>query len=318
MSVRYWFSLTVGLCLSSAVAHADTATFNTPDFDRWNYPFNGTPGARSTAPVFGAVGVTGFDDRDGQFLIGFDTSTALPALGLGQSYQINSVTVTATHTTGAFTYDPTYDGFETYDGTTTDSDAGRPIVLTGTGFRGGFSAIEFSPAIPGQPGYAEGETFAFGDPTAEGVRNAYAAAFDAGGNLIDVSNNVSDGFDFTPFAVGTTGLTAGDAVVEAVAGVSPGSTFTFDVNLADADILGYVQQGIADGGLSFTISSLTATTQQNPGNPNFYTRDNFDPAAIDPTLVIDFTVIPEPVSLALLLIGGVVLGAARRRDVRKH
>ncbi|MEM9296075.1 MAG: hypothetical protein AAGA57_09760, partial [Planctomycetota bacterium] len=39
---------------------------NEPDFDRWMYPFNLTPGARGRAPTFGAIGAGAFDERDGQ------------------------------------------------------------------------------------------------------------------------------------------------------------------------------------------------------------------------------------------------------------
>lgn len=297
--------VTSALALTMGIpAHAEVVNFSAPDFDRWNYPFNGTPGIRSLAPTFGAVGIPGaFDDRDGQFLIGFDTSAALPTLGPGQNYQVNAVTVTATHSTGGFVYDPSYDSFETYDGTTTDTDTGRPITLTATGLRSGYTNFGFGATIPGPPTYTESEAFGLGNPAGESVRSAFAAAFDPSGNLIDVSNNVTDGFDFNPFAVGTTNLTPGSNVAEATPGSTPGSTFTFDLNLTDALILGYIQQGIDDGGLFFSLSSLHGASQSGGTSPNFYTSDNFDPAAVAPTLAIDFTVVPEPTAIALMGLG---------------
>jgi len=312
-------ALAAATVASSGVAVADVVS-TSADFDRWNYPFNGTPGSRSLAPVFGAVGTDGeFDDRDGEMLVGFNLASLLPALAPGQSLQINSVTVSATHFQGGFDYDPTYDSYATHLDTNdpdyvADADAGRPIVLNGIGFRYGYTGattgFDFDASAP--PFYSEGETFGFGVPTGEGVRTAHAASY-VGGTLTDVSNNVTEGFDFTPFAVGTTSLNPGDAVVEAVVGTSPGSTFDFDVNLTDADILGYITDGIAAGELFFSITSLHGAAQQAGGqNPNFYTSENFDPAAIAPSLTIDYTVVPEPASLALLA-GGLVAVTRRRR-----
>ncbi len=303
-----------GLVLAGS-AHATTETFGSPDFDRWNYPFNVTPGTRGAAPTFSAIGAGSFDERDGQFLIGFDTSAALPALPAGLTYQINAVTVTATHSTGAFAYDPTYDGFATFNGSAADADAGRPIVLTGAGLRGGFIGLTTGFDAPGPPFYGEAEAFAFGPPTASDVRNAFAAAFDGGGNLVDISNNVRDGFDFTPFAVGTTGLNPGDTVVEGVPNTSAGSTFTFDVDLGDANILGYIEDGVATGGLFFSITSLHTAGQSGGSNPNFYTADSPDTAAVAPTLSIDFTVVPEPATAALGLT--VLPLIARRRKATR-
>ncbi|MEO0965117.1 MAG: PEP-CTERM sorting domain-containing protein [Planctomycetota bacterium] len=305
-------SLAVGVTLSGA-ATATTIQKNAPDFDRWNYPFNFTPGTRTAASTFGAVGIPNtFDDRDAQFIVGFNVANDLPALTHpSQSYQVNAVTVTATQSaTTSAVYDPTYDNHTTYGfaPTEADSDAGRPVVLTGVDTRGAFSALTTNTFAPDPPFYTEDAAFSFADPTLEGVRNAYAAAFDGSGNLIDVSNNVRDGFDITPFAVGQTGLNPGDTIV-------PGTTFTFDVDLGDSDILGYVEDAVnGSGELFFTLSSLTPASQ--PPSPNtfqaFYTRDNTDVGAVPATLTLDVTVVPEPASLALLGLGLAAVCSRRR------
>jgi len=286
-------------------------------FDRWNYPFNSSPGTRGTAPTFLASGTPAFDERDGQFLVGFNTASLGVPAGLNPAdYQVNSLTITATHSTGSFVYDPTYDS-----ALSADTDAGTPIVLTGAGLRGGFT--EFTFGAGSSTAYAQ--TSPFGNNVSSPPpdfnaqdRNAFAADFDSSGNLRDISNNVgtnfvNTAFDINPWAVGQTNLNPGDAVIEAVAGVSPGSTFTFTVDLSDPDILGYVQQGLADGGLFFSITSLHTTSQSGGTNPNFYTGDNFDPAAIAPQVSFDVTVVPEPASLMTLALGGLaVLRRARR------
>jgi len=310
------FTLAAAVAATTACsALADETTF-TADLDRWNYPFNSTPGIRSLAPTFGAFGTTAFDEQDGQFLVGFDVS-ALPAVPA----DISKVTVTATHSTGSFLYDDTYDTMPTYfvGSAVTDADPGRPVMLTGAGLRGGFTEFGFGPTVTTDTVFQEGE--AFGDnvpfpfpgvPNRED-RNAFAAAFDDNGNLIDVSNHVSNLFDFTPFGIGTVdGLSPGDPVIEAVAGTSPGSTFTFEVDLSDPFIRQYIEQGVADGGLFFSITSLHTTGQTGGTNPNFYTGDNFDPAAIAPTLTIEYAV-PEPSAAVVVMLAAAGVLTRRRR-----
>jgi hypothetical protein len=286
--------LAMGVTGAGSVSAA-VVNFSQPDFDRWNYPFNSTPGIRPSALTFSAVGNPQFDNRDGQLLIGFDTSAVMPGLSPGFSYRINSISATATHSLGAFEYDPTYDTFASHldplaPGYVADTDIGRPVELVGAGFRKGFTSFSFGPTNIGTPEYEENENF--GGTLGVSIRNVYAATFDGGGALIDISNQVDDSFDITPFAVGTTNLTPGDAVVQSVAGVSPGSTFTFDLDVSNPDVRGYIQDGLADGGLFFSITSLHPASQQAGGAaPNWYTRDSFDPAAIAPTLAIDFDVV---------------------------
>lgn len=293
--------------LSSLGADAATIT-RSADFDRWMYPFNSSPGTRSTAPVFGAVGTELFDDFDGEFLVGFNTAAAgLPtSLPAGKSLKVTSVQVTATHSSGAFTYDPTFDSYASYlpggdPDAVADSDAGRPIELWGAGLRGGFTKFAFGPTVPGPTAFEEGDIFAFADPTQPKVRNAFA--FDP--LLGDVSNPVSDRLlSASPWAVGTTvGVTPGSSVQQGTPGLSAGSTFTFDVDLSHPGVVNYLQQGIAQGGLYFTITSLAATTQGGSFNPNFYTRDNFDPAAIEPSLTVQYEIVPEPTALVIVICG---------------
>jgi hypothetical protein len=281
----------VPLLLGGASAASALGASADAAYDRWMYPFNSTPGARTTAPTFGSLDPGPFDNRDGQLHVGFDTASAGVTPGLGpERYEITSVRVTVTHFQGSFVYDGSYDSYQTYDGTLADADAGRPIELHGLGFRSGFSSLELSPGVPGPPGFEETDAYAFGDPTAEGVRNAYPIAPDGA----DVSNNVDGGFESEPWAVGQAmGLSPGDDVVEGVAGVSAGTTFAFELDLGDPAVLAYLRQGLDAGLLGFAITSLHATSEEGGTNPVFYTRDDFDPAAIPPTLEIDYT-LPEP------------------------
>ncbi len=295
-------------------------SFSQPDFDRWMYPFSSTPGVRATASTFGAPGQDSFDDYDAQFLLGFNTAAAgVPtSVPSGFRLQINSVRVTATHTTGSFDYDPTHDDFTSYldasdPEVTVDGDPGRPIELFGVGLRNGFAALGFGPTAAGPPIFEESEAYRFGSPLGKAVRNAFAWDPAAG----DVSNVLADRlWSTTPWAVGTTDLDPGDPVVQSVAGVSAGNTFAFEVDLSRSDVLAYLEAGLANGGLFFSVVSLHSVGMTGGTNPNFYTRDNFDPAKIAPTLAIDYELvpIPEPASGLLALCGAVLLACWRRRS----
>ncbi len=305
---RSW-TIAVALCLASP-ALADTINYNNPTFDRWNYPFNGTVGTRDVATLFSSGFVPGmFDDRDAQFLNTFVTAGDV-ATGLGASnYRITSARFTVTldsRFADVLVYDNTYDAFSTarhpaQGGNTQDTDAGRPLELYGTGFRNGLNPFS----------YNDSQAFAFDDITLEGVRNAYAADVDANGQVRDVSNNVRDGFEANPFAIGQ------------VAGMNPGdligadTTFTFDIDTSHAGIQAYLAAGLDFGAISLSLTSLHPATQPGGGGdeitfPGFYTNESFFPNAQAATLEFTYEIVPSPAAFTVLL-GGGVLGMRRRR-----
>ncbi|MGP1310239.1 MAG: hypothetical protein ACTS27_08590 [Phycisphaerales bacterium] len=279
----------------AAVAFAGplTATFNSPSLDRWNYPFNPSPGTRTTASLFGTAGYTEFefDDRDALFLIGFDTAGQIPAGEDPERYRITSAVVTATIAFGdAFRYDPTDDSYRTHLDETDpefmpDADAGRPIELFGAAFRNGFTAATFLENSPHGPSFGLG------------VRNSYATDYvgfdpDAMTPPRDVGNNVKDRFDPAPFAIGIT-------VDAAVGGLVPSeAVFTFTVDLSNPAAVAFLRDGLAQGRLRFQLSSLLFPSFIGPPQagdrgmvidyPIFYTKEDkfakfFD---IEPTLSI--------------------------------
>lgn len=298
LATPLWTALVAG----PVAVSGEISRWEEPNFDRWMYPFNSSPGFRGTAPTFSAVGTEGFDDFDGEFLIGFNlsgSSLAQAAANPDGRLLINSVTVTATHSTGGFIYDPTFDLYESHlpasdPAFVADSDAGRPVELYGARLRNGYQFFSFAPSTPeniGPPAFEEGELYALGNPVAENARSAYAFDPEFG----SVSNVVTDRlFGARPWAIGQTDVAPGSSVATAVAGVSPGSTFRFALDLARADVLDYVTAALTTGRLFFTLVSLHPAAQQSGGaNPNYYTRDNFDAAAIAPTLEIDWALVPN-------------------------
>lgn len=272
----------------------------TVNLDRWMYPFAFTGGTRELAPTFGAAGTPGFDNRDAQFLLGFDTSAVAPAgLGAG-NYQIHSVTIrTMVGAPAGFTYDPTYDSFRTYLPAAeaeflNDADAGRPLELHGVGFRNGYTRFAFG-ANDNQPlGFEESSVFGAQDV---GTRNAYALGFVTAGMGSDISNNVDNRTESNPWAIGTAALAAG--------GVVPDNTmFSFTLDSANPDVRNYLQQGLNAGVLGFSITSLHAASQGGgPPTPQFVTRENLQAGSVPAVLAIDFQVVPEPATVALVVVG---------------
>ncbi|MEL7473703.1 MAG: hypothetical protein AAGK04_10340, partial [Planctomycetota bacterium] len=86
--------LSVTALLASA-AVGQTAQYNAPTFDRWNYPFNLDNGGQETFSTFSPGFTPGnFDDRDAQVLVSYATGGDF-APGLGpQNYIVTSATVT--------------------------------------------------------------------------------------------------------------------------------------------------------------------------------------------------------------------------------
>jgi hypothetical protein len=326
--------LTAALALAALPGSAQvySTTVSPVDFDRWMYPFNGTPGTRNLAPTFGAVSeAPDFDNRDGQVIVAIDTEDAgIPKNQGAANYNPLRIRVFATHFDGTFHYDPTYDAWQTYldplhASYVADSDAGRPIELYGVGFRNGYVGPLVIGAITaaGPPGFEENNRYCEGcGSLGQAKRNIFALDPGVPDPEGDVSNNVlrmspltGTGFNPSPWAVGksTSGLIPGAAVPQGSFGVSAGETFVFELNLGDPDVLAYVRNGLNAGVLGFAITSMHQAEEQSGGtNPNFYTRDNIDAAAIPPRMELIVS-LPEPGVAGAIAAGAALLGALRHR-----
>jgi hypothetical protein len=267
---------------------------------------------RPTASTFGAVGSNpDFDEHDAQVLTGFNTATAGSApipTGLGAAkYNVTAASLTMTIASGSFLYDPSYDGFATYLTPASDTDLGRPIELYGVGFRDSYTRLALGADDAAPPGFEEGTTFSPPGPPASSARRAFPITY-LGGNPVDASNNVAEGRENVPFAVGASNVGVGTTV-------GAGTTFTFNVNVSDPAVQAYLQRGLNDGLLGFVTASLHPASQGGPIEyPNFYTRQSTAVGAIAPTLSLTYAVVPEPGSLALLGMGAfAVFGCVIRR-----
>jgi hypothetical protein len=256
--------------LSCAAASAQTevtVNYSLPTIDRWNYPFNPTPGIRPTASVFGNdAGSPLFDNRDGQMIVVFSTAADIaPGRAIG-SYLVLNARVTVQFATDlALQYDDSTDPWQSFlpesdPRYVPDVDAGQPMELFGTGFRNGFSPanwVENSPYAPAGSNLLN-----------PGIRNAFAASFDGNGNSVDVSNSVRDEVSPDPFAIGfVPGVALGEFI-------PIGAECQFDLATDSPVVTGYLSQGLADGKLSFSITSLARVVQQGSVFPSFYTKEN--------------------------------------------
>jgi hypothetical protein len=247
-------------------------TYNQPTLDRWFYPFCCSfppTGSEFESRIFAPTTKTGldpsFDNRDGQMLIVFATAADIPT-GLGaDQYTITQAAVTLEVSSDqTFGYDPTPDPWTSWlmpddPMFTPDPDPGRAIELFGAGWRNGFSALTFP----------ENGPYSAVGPFGQGVRNAFPLQFNSQGQPIDVSNNVTMGFDPAAWAVGMNpSLVQGQFV-------PIGADLTFEINVSDTNIQNYLRAAANSGRFAFVIASLFPAVQQQTGTfPRLYCKEH--------------------------------------------
>lgn len=260
----------------SGVSAGDAGSYSAhapePAADLWMYPNASSPGTRGMASTFSYLPYTGVDDRFAQFVIKFDTVAAGIPAGLGPgNYDVHRLVLTAVYgSSDSLPYDPTEDPRASLGSAATiaDPDAGRPLELHGTGFRGGFSASTFL------------ESSGFGS------RNAFASSFDAAGVARDVTNNVTLGYDSDPWAIGKVSAPVDiNAEPRVYVPLTPGQTIpvyshvAFEINMGIPGVADYVRQGLHRGSLWFTISSFHSVTEMSSsGFPAYFTKENTEQA----------------------------------------
>jgi len=262
MSYSVWTSIPLSALLAfcivpPSVGNAELVPLEI-GFDRWMYPFNGTPGLRATGSVFGALGSADFDNRDAQVLVGFDTS---PMATLSGSRALISLTLTVTTaSSNTFVYDPTVDPLESYL-SDPDADDGRPLELFGVAVRNGFLRPTLDTNSTDPLLFKETSPFS----TSPGVFRSSRSMFAADALGADVSNNVSNGQSVVPWAVGRTDTVAPGATV-------PRNTeFRFSIDLNDLETARYVDDALSVGEIYLSLTSFHSASQGGPPSfPSFY------------------------------------------------
>jgi len=280
-----------------AVLSASAGGFRTnavATLDKWMYPFEfGTGGTRPVAPTFASFD-SRFDTRDAEFLVGWDTAALVPSGAPPARYALRRARLVLTVAADlTFLYDPTYDPIRTYLSTNDparlpDADPGRPVEVYGAGFRGGFTSSTYLESS------AYGPVGAFTSNTISvGTRNAFAAQYGVDGVLVDIANHVGQAnvhwtnaaFEAVPWAVGVTTNAAPGAFVPI------DSAFTFDLDLSDPLIAGYLARSLSAGRLRLVVSSLSPAQQVTPGGTGFGGQGSYPQWATRENLLSDGPVI---------------------------
>ena len=286
--------LCVMLCCVAPVLAQPTLLERVADRDRWVYPFNGTPGTRFVASVFAAPLIEGFDDRDAQFVMGWDTAATIPTGLDHRSYTVNSAVVRAwISSPNRFVYDPSADPnassyFISDPAYVPDVDPGRPIELWPVGYRDGFDLLSWE----------ENSPFSVSPPVIEpsqGNRVIFAAQVTPSGATTDVSNSLKQRFETTPAAIGSAALTPG-------ASVPADTRFSFTLDLCQPGVRAYVQRSLAQGRLNLALAAMHPVDFDPDSGPtttlfpSFYTSEN--PLAtvlgFRPRIELSVTVTPLP------------------------
>lgn len=264
--------------LASAEVAPISANYSVPELDRWFYPFNFAAGAETRASVFAAPLVPAFDDRDSQFVVGFDVRGAIPASSGRLRYKILKAELSVFAETGdAFRYDPTPDPLASSYATTDpeyvpDADPSHPIEIWPVGYRGGLNVQTFQENSP----FCTGCNLFV---NAEGVRFVYAASLDNAQVPTDMSRQIRQKLPGLPMALGR--LFNGSGVELAPGDLVPqGTRVTFNLLDGGSNDYVYLQNAMNEGVLILAIATLEPTTGGPGGGtggityPRLYTKEN--------------------------------------------
>ena len=286
---------------------AETVSFDMPSDDRWNYPFNFTPGSRPIASCFGAAGTPSFNDRDGEMIVAWDTISKIPPSQGTDHYGIRFVRITLTNVKDAtwpidlsaddwFTCDLNQDNVINADGIprgqpgdsdgeSSDADSGRPIELFGAGF-GPFYTLQ---------SWDESSLYIGAAGDGDAPRDPFPFVFlENGPERLHVEDNVkglwNEGLNvlqFTPppWAIGVP------------LNYSPGQQavpfdviFDVDLGLSGGQVRRYFQEQLDAGRVAVIVTSLREAAMQSAqsGYPSFFTKEglSLDPGAKAPQLTI--------------------------------
>jgi len=259
------------IAAAAGSAAAQTFDFDTPTDDRWVYPFNFSAGTRLTASVFSAAGLDGFNDRDGEIVVRWDTSGQItPGAG---GYTIESVTVTLTNDISAswipdLTSDPWYesdvngdgtingDGFprgdpNDTDGESDDEDPGRPIELYGVGYGPTYTEATWN----------EFSGYVGSDSLVNAPRDPFPFVYQAGtGDKLHVEDHVK-GLNNDTLPVPVTSFTPTPWAYGDPQSYTPGAQgvpfdVVFEVDLNGEGVRDYFEQELDNGAVTVAITSF--------------------------------------------------------------
>jgi hypothetical protein len=246
---QYRCALQAAIFLIMAGSAAADPTTTTLLGDRWNYPFNGTLGTRSSASLFNSnIPTFGFNKRDAEVVAQWQT--ALPDTVQGTSYTVTSARIEVWSLPNA-PWDPAVTRLELYAAGFGPEYRERSMdPTTGTVW------VETSPFVGGGPAVSSHR-----------ARDPFPRDF-------VTDNHAEDDLAATPWAMGThpdyasTGQTSGTFKV------------TFDLPVGNGRVQQELQEDLAKGVSSWVISTNYVSTGQNDAAyPSIYLRGTAAPPA---------------------------------------
>lgn len=262
---------------TSSLAQNFNANYGTPILDRWMYPFNFSAGAESRASLFAALNQPGFDDRDAELLVGFNTNADIPTGQGRQRYKLLRATLSVfVENDNEFYYDPSADplasSFDPSDPSyVADADPSKPIEVWAAGYRNGFSAATFQENSPfgGTPVVQP----------AQQARNVFPALLDNAQNATDMALQVRQKVAANPMALARL---FDDNSVELTPGtlVPQGTEVRFDLAGVSSANYVYLQNAMNSGLVRLLVTTLEPTSGGPGGGtggvtyPRIYTREN--------------------------------------------
>ncbi|MEO1498364.1 MAG: hypothetical protein AAFV43_14565 [Planctomycetota bacterium] len=309
----------IGLSTSIGVATATPAFWDEPSLDTWVYPNSETAGPRPFTPTFGSLVVDPSTQeffpsdasRLGTMVVAFETlDQATPGLSPTR-YAIHSVTVTARVRTGQggglrYTNERLTPAAALAGELAGGLGTRVPMELFGIGFTGGYEGFALGTNPTGQRFSESDEPWQLlGDPP-EPNYVVFPTVSDGNGGYADATNNLTGGFSVTEVSGETDAFDAPAWAVGTLEGVSEGdfmplnSTYAFNFDLHQPGVIEYLQTGLADGVLGFTISSMHGGPQPGQGGgepyPQWYAKEAAGdfPSFEAATLTIDFEILASP------------------------
>ncbi|MDX2177042.1 MAG: hypothetical protein SF028_11295 [Candidatus Sumerlaeia bacterium] len=242
-------------CATASQAGGTDKTIAAPSDDRWHYPFNQTPGFRTTASLFVTPPNTGFDYRDAMMMIRWRPSQDslapdfIPS-GLDPSeYEFDAVRITVHHATGTYTWDTRNPAVNFQ---------GKPFVMEVFGFDVD-SGVSFT-----EETWTEFSPFFGQSPfTPTGIRNPHPLNLQSTSPQPNATNLV----DAQPWGFGEP--VYGTDPGEYTPGVAATTPFpvTFTLDLSNIRVKRYIQEALAAGRLEFVLSSTAGPADPGGGPP---------------------------------------------------
>lgn len=292
----------LSLCLATTASRADQFQFDVPSDDRWQYPFNATPGFRPIGTCFGAAGLDAFNDRDGSVIIAWDTSSLIAPGEGAENYSIDEITITLTNRANAawpvdltpdewFSFDLNQDSVINADGIprgqpgdtdgeSSDSDPGRVVELFGAGFGPVFTAAS----------WVETSIFVGSDSSGNFPRDPFPLVYrDVIGDPLHAEDGIKGlhNMGLTPALCGPPDdncpFTATAWAIGSPVNYTPGSqttpfdvVFQVDPNQAGGRVREYFQEGLNAGRVIIIVSSLGDAVLMGgqDGFPAFFMKES--------------------------------------------